>query len=160
MKKSQLARLGLLKHSVQAQGGRVGVHSTPHKGSTFFAILPRMATLMEERDGEEDVAEPMFSLPPRPGAPSVLIIEDETKDRRPLMQAFTEAGYNEVLRAIRGEGPNREVPVIVITLTTEKEVGLGFPIHDVLNKPVTLEQLFSSLERIKKSPPQTSGAEQ
>ena len=58
----------------------------------------------------------------------------------------------EVLRAIRGEGPNREVPVIVITLVAEKEVGLGFPIHDVLNKPVTLEQIFSSLERIKKSP--------
>jgi hypothetical protein len=42
--------------------------------------------------------------------------------------------------------------VIVITLIAEKEVGLGFPIHDVLNKPVTLEQIFSSLERIKKSP--------
>jgi len=31
-------------------------------------------------------------------------------------------------------------------------IRLGFPIQDVLNKPVTLEQVFSSLERIKKSP--------
>ena len=178
--------LALTRRIVEAQGGRVGVHSTPHRGSTFFAILPRIATVMVERDEEEDVAEPMFSLPERPDAPSVLIVEDEPKDRRQLIQAFTEAGYNvevaatgtqaiaqcrqrrfdvitldlllpdlsgwDVLRAIRGEEPNREVPVIVITLITEKEVGLGFPIHDVLNKPVTLEQIFSSLERIKKSP--------
>jgi PAS domain S-box-containing protein len=177
--------LALTRRIVEAQGGRVGVHSTPHRGSTFFAILPRIAPVMVERE-EEDVAEPMFSLPSRADAPSVLIVEDEPKDRRQLIQAFTEAGYNvevaatgtqaiaqcrqrrfdvitldlllpdlsgwDVLRAIRGEEPNREVPVIVITLIAEKEVGLGFPIHDVLNKPVTLEQIFSSLERIKKSP--------
>jgi PAS domain S-box-containing protein len=178
--------LALTRRIVEAQGGRVGVHSTPHRGSTFFAILPRIAPVMVEREEEEDVAEPMFSLPSRADAPSVLIVEDEPKDRRQLIQAFTEAGYHvevaatgtqaiaqcrqrrfdvitldlllpdlsgwDVLRAIRGEEPNREVPVIVITLIAEKEVGLGFPIHDVLNKPVTLEQIFSSLERIKKSP--------
>ncbi len=66
----------------------------------------------------------------------------------------------DVLRAIRGEGPNREVPVIVVTLVAEKEVGLGFPIHDVLSKPVTLEQVFSSLERLKTRYPQTSNGEQ
>jgi len=178
--------LALTRRIVEAQGGRVGVHSTPHRGSTFFAILPRISTVIVERDEEEDVAEQMFSLPSRADAPSVLIVEDEPKDRRQLIQAFTEAGYKvevaatgtqaiaqcrqrsfdvitldlllpdlsgwQVLRAIRGEGPNREVPVIVVTLVTEKEVGLGFPIQDVLNKPVTLEQVFSSLERIKKSP--------
>jgi len=180
--------LALTRRIVEAQGGKVGVHSTPGQGSTFFAILPRIATVMVERDDdEEDVAKPMLSLPERPDAPSVLIVEDEPKDRRQLIQAFTQAGYNvevaatgtqalaqcrqrsfdvitldlllpdlsgwEVLRAIRGEGPNREVPVIVVTLVTEKEVGLGFPIQDVLNKPVTLEQVFSSLERVKKGPP-------
>ena len=179
--------LALTRRIVEAQGGKVGVHSTPGQGSTFFATLPRIATVMVERDEEEDVAEQMLSLPERPGAPSVLIVEDEPRDRRQLIRAFTDAGYHvevaatgtqalaqcrqrpfdvitldlllpdlsgwEVLRAIRGEGPNREVPVIVVTLVTEKEVGLGFPIQDVLNKPVTLEQVFSSLERVKKSPP-------
>src|SRR3989440_4116896 len=61
--------LSLTRRIVEAQGGRIGVHSTPHRGSTFFAILPRIATVMMERDEEEDVAEPMFSLPERPGAP-------------------------------------------------------------------------------------------
>src|SRR5205085_8314756 len=186
--------LALTRRIVEAQGGRVGVHSIPGQGSTFFAILPRIATVMVERDEEQDVTEQMLTLPSRIGAPSVLIVEDEPKDRRQLIQAFTQVGYNvevaatgtqalalcrqrpfdmitldlllpdlsgwEVLRAIRGEGPNREVPVIVVTLVTEKEVVLGFPIHDVLSKPVTLEQLFSSLERAKKSLLQTSGGVQ
>ena len=48
----------------------------------------------------------------------------------------------------------------MITLITVKEVGLGFPIQDVSNKPVTLEQLVSSLERVKMRYPQTSNGEQ
>ncbi|MFL5656629.1 MAG: PAS domain S-box protein [Ktedonobacteraceae bacterium] len=55
--------LALTRRIVEAQGGRVGVHSTPGQGSTFFAVLPRISTVMVERDEEEDVAEPMPSLP-------------------------------------------------------------------------------------------------
>jgi len=33
--------LALTKRIVEAQGGRVGVESTPGQGSVFFAILPR-----------------------------------------------------------------------------------------------------------------------
>ena len=36
--------LALTKRIVEAQGGTVGVRSTPGKGSTFFAILPRLPT--------------------------------------------------------------------------------------------------------------------
>ena len=55
--------LALTRRIVEAQGGRVGVHSTPGQGSTFFAVLPRISTVMVERDEEEDVAEPTPSLP-------------------------------------------------------------------------------------------------
>src|SRR2546430_9697283 len=82
--------LALSRRIVEAQGGKVGVHSTPGQGSSFFAILPRIATVMVERDEEEDVAQQMLALPERPGAPSVLIVEDEPKDRRQLIQAFTD----------------------------------------------------------------------
>lgn len=183
--------LALTRRIVEAQGGRVGVQSTPGQGSTFFAILPRVPRMMVE-DEEDEGIEQLLALPLEADAPSVLIVEDEAKDRRELMRAFTQVGYHvevattgkqavarchqrlfdvitldlllpdlsgwQVLRAIRGEGPNREVPVLVITLVAEKEVGLGFPIQDVLNKPVTLEGLFSSLERLTKSPLQTSDA--
>src|SRR5947207_509621 len=65
--------LALTRRIVEAQGGKVGVHSTPGQGSTFFATLPRIATVMVEREEEQDLAEQMLSLPERPGAPSVLI---------------------------------------------------------------------------------------
>src|SRR5205085_3877462 len=70
--------LALTRRIVEAQGGRVGVHSIPGQGSTFFAILPRIATMMVERE-EEDVAKPMLLQPERQDAPSVLIVEDEPK---------------------------------------------------------------------------------
>src|SRR5207248_9980824 len=60
--------LALTRRIVEAQGGQVGVHSIPGQGSTFFAILPRIATVMVEPEEEEDVAEQMFSLPSRIGA--------------------------------------------------------------------------------------------
>ena len=34
--------LALTKRIVEAQGGRVGVTSTPGKGSIFYAVLPRV----------------------------------------------------------------------------------------------------------------------
>jgi signal transduction histidine kinase len=45
--------LALTKRIVEAQGGRVGVKSTPGEGSTFFAILPR-----DPRQGMPLVATP------------------------------------------------------------------------------------------------------
>ena len=36
---------------VEAQGGRVGVRSTPGQGSVFFAVLPRTARPAEVQPG-------------------------------------------------------------------------------------------------------------
>ena len=44
--------LALVKRLVEAQGGRVGVDSTPGKGSVFFAVLPRIYRVGESpKDG-------------------------------------------------------------------------------------------------------------
>lgn len=43
--------LSLTKRLVEAQGGQVGVTSTPGKGSTFHAILPRVAASATSREG-------------------------------------------------------------------------------------------------------------
>ncbi len=110
--------LALTRRIVEAQGGKVGVHSTPGQGSTFFATLPRISTVMVERNEEEDIAEQMLSLPSRIGAPSVLIVEDEAKDRRQLIQAFTQAGYNVEVAATGTQAlaQCRQRPFDVITL--------------------------------------------
>ena len=40
--------LALTKKIVEAQGGRVGVKSTPDEGSVFYAVLPRVASINSE----------------------------------------------------------------------------------------------------------------
>jgi CheY-like chemotaxis protein len=77
--------LALTKRIVEAQGGHVGARSVPGKGSVFFGVLPRVA----EPVGEVDV-EP---LPTRPGAPKILVVEDDVKDRAWLVRTLTDAGY-------------------------------------------------------------------
>ncbi len=166
--------LALTKRIVEAQGGRVGVESAPGVGSTFFAVLPREASLPEQ---VPDIARE----PAPPGAPAVLVVEDEPGDRAWLVRLLASAGYAvetaangrealercaerrfeaitldlllpdvnglELLRLVRtGSGPNRDVPVIVVTVVAES-VASELPIHDYLTKPLTGSDLLASLAR-------------
>jgi CheY-like chemotaxis protein len=58
----------------------------------------------------------------------------------------------EVLRRIRASGPNRDAPIIVVTLVAEKNVSMGLPIHDILSKPVQVHKLLASLQRAMQEP--------
>jgi CheY-like chemotaxis protein len=168
--------LALTKRIVEAQGGRVGVQSTPGRGSIFFAILPRVARATPE--AEVTPAPPAVR---RPGSPAILIIEDDARDRAWLERTLSAAGYAvevaatgaeglarcrerpfdaitldlllpdmngwEVLEAIRTNGPNRDVPVIVVTVVAEGAGVRSFPVHEFLAKPVQTETLLASLVR-------------
>jgi signal transduction histidine kinase/DNA-binding response OmpR family regulator len=170
--------LALTRRIVEAQGGVVGVESSPGAGSIFFAVLPRLRA----KAPEPEVA------PDQPAAvgPRVLVIEDNPRDRNWLGATLSGAGYvvetassgqealrlcrerafdaitldlllpdisgREVLKAIRGAGPNRETPVILVTIVAERGIAAGFQVHDVLHKPFRGEDLLSSLERAAVSP--------
>jgi CheY-like chemotaxis protein len=56
-----------------------------------------------------------------------------------------DAGGWEILHAIRTDGPNQNMPVIVVTVVAEKSVSRGFPVQDYLVKPVKAEALMNSL---------------
>ena len=79
--------LALTKRIVEAQGGRVGVRSRPGQGSVFHAVLPRD---MPRRDVDE-------ARPPRPtpspGAPSILVVEDDSQERAWLVGTLSSLGY-------------------------------------------------------------------
>jgi PAS domain S-box-containing protein len=77
--------LALTRRIVEAQGGHVGITSTLASGSTFFAVLPRLSQPIGG-----DVAAPEF-LPS--GGPSVLVVEDDSKDRAWLVTTLAAAGY-------------------------------------------------------------------
>ena len=80
--------LSLTKRIVEAQGGMVGVKSTPGVGSTFWAILPNVAS--------DSPARPVN--PPLVGigepAPEVLVIEADPRQRGWLVQVLREADYD------------------------------------------------------------------
>jgi PAS domain S-box-containing protein len=80
--------LVLTKRIVESQGGQVGVRSVPGQGSAFYALLPRIARTATTEAGE--VPEP---TPAPAGAPRVLIVEDDSDDRRWLRHSLTRAGY-------------------------------------------------------------------
>ena len=57
-----------------------------------------------------------------------------------------DTGGWDILHAIRSNGPNRDTPVIVVTVVAEKGVAKGFPIQDYLVKPVRPDALLESLK--------------
>ena len=166
--------LALTKRIVEAQEGRVGVSSTPGQGSTFFAVLP-----LKRRE----TTAPTLEAPTVAGGPTVLVIEDDQKDRAWLARTLTGAGYGvetastgaegielarsrafdaitldlllpdlagrEVLNQIRAEGPNRNTPVIVVTVVAERSVAAGFGVQDILVKPVAATELLAALGRAR-----------
>lgn len=172
--------LALTKRLVQAQGGTIGVHSTPGQGSTFFAILPRQAT------SGVPLPPPRDSQGAGPDAPAVLIVEDDMRDQAQLFRTLTAAGFAvetaatgaqalemcrertfdaitldlllpdmsglDVLRDIRSAGRNRDATVIVVTMVTEEGAVAGFTVHDVLPKPLDGPALLASLGRAGVSP--------
>jgi len=175
--------LALTKRIVEAQGGTVGVKSTLHEGSVFFAVLPIRADAGPP-------AEPTRIQDRRSGAASVLVVEDDLRDRRLLVQTLSKAGYGvetastgseavtacgarifdaitldlllsdmtglDVLHRIRVEGRNRDTPVIVVSVVAEKGVMGGFSVEDYLSKPINGGDLLESLKRAA-VPPEKDG---
>ena len=78
--------LALTKRIVEAQGGTVGVKSKLGEGSTFFAVLPTHADA-------GSFVEPAAAEERRAGSTSVLVVEDDARDRRLLVQTLSKAGY-------------------------------------------------------------------
>ena len=166
--------LALTRRIVEAQHGRVGVTSVHGKGSTFYAVLPRISDARTE-------APAALRRASRPGAPILLVIEDDTGERTWLVRTLSAAGYVvevaatgtqaitlcaervydgitldlllpdmggwEVLKAVRAGGLNQATPIVVVTVVVEKGAGAGFAIHDYLAKPVRAEDLLESLGR-------------
>src|SRR5262249_32882070 len=58
----------------------------------------------------------------------------------------------DVLRALRGQGTNVAKPVVILSVVAERERVSGFPVEDVLIKPVGEAQIVASLARAGVTP--------
>jgi CheY-like chemotaxis protein len=177
--------LALTRRLVEAQGGSVGVRSTPDIGSVFYATLPR------HTEPGETALVPRTSMSPHVGARTVLVVEDEARDVAVIVDALTSAGYAietagsardaiercrertfdavtldlllpdmsgfDLLATLRAEPQMRSVPVVVVTVIPDAKIVVGFAVNDVLRKPVEPKALLAALERAGVRPDRPGG---
>ena len=168
--------LALTKRIVESQGGHVGVTSVVGEGSTFYAVLPlRMrgtarhaadavpalepragasrVLVVEDEDSDrgwliQTLAKAGYEVEAATsGAEAIERSRSERFDAITLDLLLPDMHGWEVLRSIRSEALNTDVPIIVVTVLADKTAAAGFAIHDFLPKPVKSEDLLAALQR-------------
>ena len=168
--------LALTKKLVEAQGGQVGVQSIHGRGSLFYAVLPRITLSRSAADGDGQVIPPSIKALPRvliidddakdlQWLAKIVLQAGYAPDMaRSGMDALAKAQTNpyhailldlilpdmvgwDVLHSIRNLGPNRQTPVIVVTVVPENEVAKAFPVENYLTKPIAPDTLMSAIEQ-------------
>ena len=165
--------LALTKRLAQAQGGSVGVASTLGAGSTFHAILPLRASapavgtaatgpvdtsapvilVVEDSDRDREtlcatlVAAGYSVESATTGTQAIARCRERVFDAITLDLLLPDMSGLEALHDIRASTSNRDVPVIVVTVVTERGAIAGYTVHDLLAKPLDRRALVESLER-------------
>ena len=176
-KQHQGTGLGLAptRRLVQAQGGSVGVRSSPDVGSVFYLEMPRVPGAAA--DGP--------ALPVSiGGAPRrLLVIEGDQALQGRLRDGLQAAGFDidlattgqqavaqardkaydsvtlglqlrdlqglDVLASIRAEGASRDVPVLALSLPVAARQSAAFAITDLLSKPIRTAEPVSAISALR-----------
>jgi signal transduction histidine kinase/CheY-like chemotaxis protein len=167
--------LALTKKIVEAQGGRVGVNSTPGTGSAFYAVLPRFPRASNQ------IVEETKSVTAPTENPLILTIEHDDHDRLRIAGQLRNAGFavesvatgfeavarchqirfdaitldirlpdmsgQAVLRKMRERGLNQQTPVIIATVLDAQGAVAGFRVDEILSKPMSKSDLLEAFER-------------
>jgi protein-histidine pros-kinase len=172
--------LALTRRLAVAQGGEVGVTSTRGKGSVFSVVLPRVGVATIEvpdvapgneasvRPGARRVLVIEDDPRDRDWIARALVaagysVESASSGREAIERCRAHAFHAvtldlllpdmsgwDILSAIRATDVNRNVPVIVATVTGERSH--AFPVHDYLLKPINPAELLGSLGRVEVRP--------
>ncbi|MCM2258030.1 MAG: response regulator [Vicinamibacteria bacterium] len=176
--------LAIVKKFVEHQGGRVDVQSHLGHGSTFTVLLPLLPTssvaveaplaLGGEREHvvlviEDDPAafETLARALRAAGYAPVRARqgEDALDAARRLRPAVITldivlpgmSGW-EVLKELKRHDDTRDIPVVIVSLMENRELGLALGAEDYFTKPVDRGRLVARLREIAPGPPPPSGA--
>jgi PAS domain S-box-containing protein len=167
--------LALTRRLVQAQGGSVGVRSTPGVGSVFHVLLNRVHGT--------DAARAAAGLD---ADRSVLQIEGESDARARMTDALTRAGYRvdaavdsdaaleqardtsysaltldlrspeprglELLARIRSTGASHAAPVIGLSMPAN-DAAARFAVANLLCKPIRSDEILRAMTPFRRTPP-------
>jgi CheY-like chemotaxis protein len=86
------------------------------------------------------------------GAEAIRLCRERAFDAVSLDLLLPDMSGIDVLAAIRDTPHNRDVPVIVVTVVTDRGAIAGRAVHDILGKPVDGSALLASLQRARVLP--------
>jgi signal transduction histidine kinase/CheY-like chemotaxis protein len=174
--------LVLSKRIVEAQGGWVGAESRLGQGSLFFAVLPRVvspsaapppapalpatalavgaSTVLVVEDRADDRSWLVRTLidagyaveSAASGGEALARCREQVYDAITLDLVLPDLSGLKVLHELRAAGPNRDTPVIVLSVMAAQNMVVNFTVRDVLTKPVTADELLAALEGAGLSP--------
>jgi protein-histidine pros-kinase len=165
--------LALTRRVTEAHGGWVEVRSARGHGSTFCSVLPVRAVapsstppaptfsvewsamlLLIEQDPE--LRARLTALLQRVSHRVEVAASSGEALEKCKARAFDavvvdplqpDVRGGDTLRAIRSTELNRDLPLFAVTASDEKQLGGGFPLQDILTKPLREDALHSALER-------------
>lgn len=173
----------LCRRLIEAQGGTVGVSDVAGKGSVVHFILNRVhgarpsgadhalvppvkrngQRLLVIQDDQHDQPGLTYELSAAgfdvdsasTGQQAVLRANHNAYDAIALDLLLSDQSALKVLETIRNEGPNRESPVVSVSIAADRGNAATFAIANVLCKPINNEEIAHAMRRFLSRLPRT-----
>jgi PAS domain S-box-containing protein len=160
--------LSISQQLIQMHGGRIGIHSTLGKGSTFYFTLPIFRERPETgEDSQKKIVLAIDDDPQvialyerylQPQGYQVIALTDPSraKERARQLKPFAITldimmpGYDgwTVLNDLKSNAQTRDIPVVICSIIEEQERGFSLGAADYLLKPILEEDLLNALDRL------------